>query len=261
MSLSAESVVAASNAWAWVSDEAVTVETDEYLLTRFPDYFDHPLEVMRFRPAGPVEEAMTAVLDRAREFGLPVVYWFARLDGPAEVPALLAARGATVDETLDVLAADLTGGAPTLPPPAWDVELRWATDAAAFDDEAALTVAVFGGSLPPEGRSAERAEREGPNVAAGEGGSVIAYAADVPVGMGGVSMAGEVARLWGGGVAETARGHGVYRAVLGARLAYGAAHGAKMALVKGRIETSGPILRQAGFAVYGQEVIYRVPLT
>jgi len=76
-----------------------------------------------------------------------------------------------------------------------------------------------------------------------------------------VSMAGEVARLWGGGVAETARGHGVYRAVLGARLAYGAAHGAKMALVKGRIETSGPILRQAGFAVYGQEVIYRVPLT
>jgi hypothetical protein len=41
-----------------------------------------------------------------------------------------------------------------------------------------------------------------------------------------------------------------------ARLAYGAA----MALVKGRVETSGPILRRAGFTAYGQEVVYRVPL-
>jgi hypothetical protein len=34
-----------------------------------------------------------------------------------------------------------------------------------------------------------------------------------------------------------------------------------MALVKGRIETSGPILRQAGFTPHGQEVIYQIPLT
>jgi hypothetical protein len=33
-----------------------------------------------------------------------------------------------------------------------------------------------------------------------------------------------------------------------------------MALVKGRIETSGPVLRRAGFEVYGQERIYAVPL-
>ena len=75
-----------------------------------------------------------------------------------------------------------------------------------------------------------------------------------------LAVAGSVARLWGGAVLESARGQGVYRAVLAARLAYGAAHGATMALVKGRVETSGPILRRAGFAAYGQEVIYRVPL-
>jgi hypothetical protein len=33
-----------------------------------------------------------------------------------------------------------------------------------------------------------------------------------------------------------------------------------MSLVKGKIDTSGPILRRAGFAAYGQENVYRVPL-
>jgi hypothetical protein len=46
-----------------------------------------------------------------------------------------------------------------------------------------------------------------------------------------------------------------------ARLAYAVRHGATMALLKGRIETSGPILRRAGFGAYGQELIYAVPLS
>jgi hypothetical protein len=33
-----------------------------------------------------------------------------------------------------------------------------------------------------------------------------------------------------------------------------------MALVKGKVDTSGPILRRAGFASYGQEPLYAVPL-
>jgi GNAT superfamily N-acetyltransferase len=74
-------------------------------------------------------------------------------------------------------------------------------------------------------------------------------------------MAHGVARLWGGAVLEAARGQGVYRALLAARLKYGVAHGATMGLVKGRVDTSGPILREAGFAAYGQEISYRVPLT
>jgi GNAT superfamily N-acetyltransferase len=89
---------------------------------------------------------------------------------------------------------------------------------------------------------------------------VVAYADGDPVGSGGVSMAEGVARLWGGAVRPEARRQGVYRAILGARLRYGAAHAATLALVKGRIETSAPILRQAGFAAYGQEIMYRVPL-
>jgi hypothetical protein len=33
-----------------------------------------------------------------------------------------------------------------------------------------------------------------------------------------------------------------------------------MALVKGNVATSAPILRKAGFAAFGQEPFYRVPL-
>ncbi len=267
MSLPAESVLAASNAWAWVPDNAVTVETDEYLLVRFPDYFDHLLELTRFSPAGRVEDAVAMVLDRAREFGLPDLYWFARLDGPAAVPEILAARGATVAETLDVLALDLRpdgpdeagwAGAPTRA--TRGVELRWQTDIAIARDAAVLGAEVFGGSVPPDERLAENAARDRAAVVSGEGGTVVAYAGGMAVGVGGVTMVGDVARLWGGAVAEHARGRGVYRALLRARLTYAAAHGGTMALVKGRIETSGPILRRAGFVVFGQEKIFRVPL-
>ena len=260
MSLSPESVVAASSAWTWIPDNATTAETDEYLLVRRPDYFDHPLELDWFRPAGPVEPAIAAVLDRARQFGLPELYWMVRLGSPPRVPELLAARGATVAETMDVLALDLRKEVPALPAPGRDVELRWATDPATARDGSQVGAAVFGGSVPPEDRLEVNASRDSVSVPAGEGGMLVAYAAGLPVGTGGVTMVDGVARLWGGAVLESARGQGVYRAVLAARLAYGAAHGATMALVKGRVETSGPILRRAGFAAYGQEVIYRVPL-
>jgi GNAT superfamily N-acetyltransferase len=122
-------------------------------------------------------------------------------------------------------------------------------------------VTVFGGSMPPKERLAEEAERDGATVRAGDGGIVVAYVDGAPVGSAGVAMACGVARLWGGAVLEAARGQGVYRALVAARLKYGVTHGATMGLVKGRVDTSGPILRRAGFAAYGQETSYRVPLT
>ena len=260
MSLSAESVVAASNEWLWIPENATIAETGEYLLVRRPDYFDHPLELIRFQPAGPVAAAVLTVLDRARQFGLPELYWMVRLGSPPGVAELLADYGATVAETVDVLALDLRDGAPAIPAPAREVELRWATDVATVRDGSEVGAMVFGGAVPPEGQLAENARRDSATVPAGEGGLIVAYASGTPAGTGGVTMVDGVARLWGGAVVESARGQGVYRAILAARLEYGAAQGATMALVKGRVDTSAPILRRAGFTVYGQELIYRVPL-
>ena len=260
MSLSAEQVVAASNAWSWVPDNAITESTEHYMLVRFPDYFDHPLEVLRFNPAQASPEMVEMVLDRARRYGLPDLYWWVRLDSPPAVTELLLARGAAVDETLDVLAVDLSGGAPELLPPARELTLRWAADVPTLRDGTQVGVDVFGGSMPPQERLVEEVRRDSHSVATGGGGMVVAYADGVPVGSGGITMTDDVARLWGGAVRPEARRQGVYRAILDARLRYGAGHGATMALVKGRIDTSAPILRQAGFAAYGQETMYRLPL-
>jgi hypothetical protein len=34
-----------------------------------------------------------------------------------------------------------------------------------------------------------------------------------------------------------------------------------MALVKGKVDTSGPILRRAGFTAFGSETLFSVPLS
>jgi GNAT superfamily N-acetyltransferase len=260
MTLTAESVVAASNAWVWIPDNATVVEDEQYKIARLPDYFDYQLTVLEFRPSGPLGGAVEALLERARAFRLPKVRWEVRLDSPAELPAELTARGATLEVMLDVLACDLREGAPALPPASADVKIRWATDYETSRDGAAVGVTGFGGTLPPDDRIEANAAMDAASVPAGAGGMLVAYVHGVPAGSGGVSMVDGVARLWGGAVVPSARGQGVYRAVLDARLSYAVAHGATMALVKGKIDTSGPILRRAGFAVYGREPVYDIPL-
>jgi len=260
MTLTAESVAAASNAWVWLPDDASVIEEEHYKLARLPDYFNHQLSVLEFRPSGSVSAAVDAVLERARAFGLPKLSWEVRLDSPAELPAVLTAHGATLHVVLDVLACDLRRGAPALPPAAVDVTLRWATDFETSRDGSAAGVIGFGGTLPPDDRIEANAARDAVGVPVGEGGRLVAYVDGLPAGSGGVLMVDGVARLWGGVVVPSARGQGVYRAMLAARLSYAVAHGATMALVKGKIDTSGPILLRAGFEAYGREQIYDIPL-
>lgn len=77
---------------------------------------------------------------------------------------------------------------------------------------------------------------------------------------GGCTRASEVARLWGAATRPHLRGHGAYRSVLRERLTVARAHGATLGLVKGRVETSGPILRRVGFEPYGQERLFDLAL-
>ncbi len=51
---------------------------------------------------------------------------------------------------------------------------------------------------------------------------------------------------------------GAYRAVLAERLHRAPDQGATLALVKGRVATSAPILKRAGFSPYGEERCYRL---
>ncbi len=250
--------VAEASGFVWVPETATRVETDEFLLVRFPDYFDHHLVLAGFRPEREPDEVADEVLAKAREFDEPELVWWVKLGAGAGADELVQARGGVLDETLDVLALDLAPGLPDLGEHA--LTLRWTTDEPTLRHAYDVLKVVFGGDVPSEHRLRVESEQVRRDVDTGRGGGLVAYLGDRPVGTGGVTVADDVARLWSGSVLEEHRGRGAYRALLAARLEYAARHGATMALVKGRVETSGPILRRAGFAAHGQERSYRVPL-
>ncbi|MEX0426420.1 GNAT family N-acetyltransferase [Nocardioides sp. DS6] len=257
--LDSSAVVAASNAWVWYPDDATVVDTDDRLLVRWPDHVGLPPTLNRFAPAGDLEEAFGEVVAQVRAWGDRELVAWVRLDCPAGLEDLLRARGGRPEETVDVFAQSLAG-VRDLHVPA-GIEVRWRNDPETIRDGAVVSVAAFGeGTVPDDERARKWAAEYAADHAVGRGGSVVVYVDGRPAGTGGLTLADGVARLWGGATHPDLRGHGAYRAVLAARLAYAADHGATMALVKGRVETSGPILRRAGFEAFGQERSYRLPL-
>jgi hypothetical protein len=213
---------------------------------------------MRVDPERPVGVVVDEVLERARAFGLPEVNCWVKLHNDPELDEVFRERGGVLDETLAVLALDLADGVPDLGR-LDGFEARWATDPQTVRDNLQVGADVFGDSMPPEEEIVAEVERARTDAENGSG-SVVAYLDGAAVGCGGLSLVDGVARLWGGSVREEARGRGAYRAVLDARLRRGVERGATMALVKGRVETSGPILARAGFEKYGEERSYTVPL-
>ena len=87
-------------------------------------------------------------------------------------------------------------------------------------------IEVFGGTATDRAVLEATFPGEVAKVRSGGGGAVVAYLDDRPVGSGGLTVAGPDARLWGGVVLPEARGRGIYRAVLAARLAYAGQAGA-----------------------------------
>lgn len=261
--MSPEHVAAASGAWNWYPTDATTLETDRLLLVRWPDYYQAPPTAVRVAPDAPVDDTLDVVAEHARAWGADRVLVWVKLDAPAGLEDALRARGGVLDETVDVFALDLTDGAgrPDLAVPD-DLEVRWQVDEATTRDALQVGVEAFEeGSLPPPERLHELAAEAAADLEAGRGATAIAYDGARPVAAGGLSLVDGVARLWGGGVVPDARGRGAYRAVLDARLEHAVARGATTALVKGRVETSGPILRRAGFEVFGQERSWVVGLS
>lgn len=257
---SRERVHAASAAWVFLPAGAPRVEADEYLLVRHPDWTERPVQVARTHAGRSMEEVVDEVLDRARPMVDPAVpasadvAWWVRLDAPAGLEEALVARGARPDETVDVLARSLADAGDDEPQPGpADVELRWSDDPTVFADAVRLAAEVFGGVATDRAQLEATFPGEQAKVRSGGGGAVVASLDGRPVGSGGLTVVGRDARLWGGVVLPEARGRGVYRAVLAARLVYARQAGADLAIVKGRVQTSGPILRRAGFAAFGQE--------
>lgn len=253
-----DEVAAASAAWNWYPDDATVVDTDDYLLVRWPAYFAVPPGLIRFQ-ARDVSSALDEIAALVRDGGSREMVAWVKLDAPAGLEAELVARGGELDETVDVFALDLKQ-VPELDVPS-DLLVAWQVDAHTTRDAIQVGIEAFEeGEQPPYDRLVELAAAAAADHAGGRGGTALAYDGDRAIASGGLTLVDGVARLWGGGVVPDSRGRGAYRAVLAARLEHAVERGATMALVKGRVQTSGPILRRAGFEVHGQERSYVLPL-
>ena len=248
-----ERVLAESAAWIWCPPEARTVDTDDFLLIAFPEHFFEPTVALRWTSDRPADDVIDEVLEGARGLGRETITFFelGETTRPRDLEPRLVERGAELVETLAVLALDLTHGVPDLDPPA-DVEVRRVLDVDDLRLVERIDAEVFGGSEPDEEALAVSASR------LTEDRRYLALRDGAPVGTAGFRVAGASMGLWGGGVVPSARHCGAYRALLQRRLQDGREAGAVLALVKGRVETSAPVLLRAGFAQYGEVRAYRL---
>jgi hypothetical protein len=253
VTLEPERVLAEAAAWVWVPDDARTVDTDDFLLIAYPRHFSDPTVATRWASDRPGDVLIDDVLAAAHALGRDSVTFFDLGDttSPADLERRLEERGAERTETLAVLALDLGRGLPDLDVPG-DLELRPVVTLEDLRASDRIDVEVFGGSLRDDDTLAAALAR------VEDDRRVLALRDGVPVGSAGHVVAGETLRLWGAAVVPPARHTGVYRALLDHRLRAGLAAGCRVALVKGRVETSAPPLLRAGFQQYGEVRAYRL---
>jgi hypothetical protein len=261
-------VRAAARDWVWVPPDARDVTTVEYRLTHYPWYST----VQWARPERPVREILDEVRELVRAVGATRLRWWVVAGDDPAVEHALAELGLRNVETVDVFGLDLRPGVEELVErldlPV-DVTVRPADDEASLRLAGRISSAAFDEPPPSEALLAREVGLAAEGLRTGRWSSrqFIAEIDGDPVGMGGAGCIREaehgptgVLRLWGAGVLPQARGRGAYRALLAERCRFGADQAMTLALVKGRVTTSGPVLRRAGFGAFGQERCYETRL-
>lgn len=260
----AEAVLDAANAWVWIPDDAPEVRTDDYLVVNFPDYLGGYTSIRVFGSDRGPRDLVDEVTEVTRAWGRDRMRWqVTDVTRPAGLEAELLARGATVEVRLDVLALPLGSDGPrteaggSAAAGGGPVTVRRVVDEAGIRDALPVAAEAFGEPLPEGGVSDEQVDADLAEVSRGLAddsvGRVVAYVDGRPAATGGWTLAGPVCRLWGAGTRSDLRRRGAYRAVLMERLRIGAAAGATLALSRGALDTSAPILRRVGFVGYGEE--------
>ena len=246
----AEAILRESAGWtsAWIPADSAYAATDEF---RFSVEGSEATLRVYTGPDADADGVLARALAAASDLGVSTL----RVTiGPGLLGGVttehIAGLSPETVEIYDILAIELDDEPWTRMSVANGVEVReieTSTDAALFD---AASESVWG-AAPLDGASTETANRTA------EPGSFVALLDGTPVASGGFSLSGPVARLWGGGVVASARGRGVYRALVARRLAVAAERGATLAIVHAQ-PTSSPILQRSGFAKYGERRLTRL---
>ena len=259
-------VLDAAAARQWCPDGAVEVLTDDYRLIRYPDWALDPAfpaaQVTWTRSERTAAEIIDEVAGRVRQWGKPgVAWWVSSATLPPDTEAALRAAGGKQIDAVQILARELDGDDDAGPAGSGDVSVALVAGERTFRAASMVTVRGWGRKEPTGATLAREYAEAVRDLAAWSSFRVLASVQGEPAAVGGCTLRGEVAHLWGAVTLPEYRRRGAYRAVLAERLRLARAHGATLALVKGRVETSGPILLRSGFAVYSEERCYWLPLT
>ena len=238
--------------------------TDDYRLIRYPDWALDPAfpaaQVTRSRSERTAAEVIAEVAGRVRQWGRPgVAWWVSSATLPPDTEAALRAAGGKQIDAVQILARELNGDEAGWPGPG-DVSVELVTDERTFQAASMVTVRGWGRKEPTGTVLAREYAEAVTDLATWSSFRVLASVRGEPAAVGGCTLRGEVAHLWGAVTLREYRRRGAYRAVLAERLRLARAHGATLALVKGRVETSGPILLRSGFALYSEERCYWLPV-
>lgn len=253
---SPDDIARASASWVW--HPRGSEHDDQHLhLVRYPARFGGGVRASQIDTDLDAAEVVSLAIDRTRAWGENrLVVWVGAADRP-DVEDELRRIGAVHDDTVTVFARPLPGDPIPVPD---DVTVEIVRTMDQVRDVDAVNVPVWEQApLDAEGLRAEHVEVT-TALESGEGCRVLSRIDGRPVGTGGCTVVDGFLRLWGAATLREVRGRGAYRAVLAERLRWGAAQGADTALVKGRVETSAPILSRAGFRRFGEERSYSIRL-
>lgn len=242
-------IARASAAWVWFPNDSEQ-ERSELQLVRYPPRFGGGVRGSQVASVLDPAEVLDLAVARTRSWGEErLVFWTNAADSP-DLEDELRRRGAVHDDTVTVFARPIPGE-PIPVPDGIDVAIvRTIDDVCGVD---AVSVPVWD-QLPLDERGlAEQLAEVTAELAAGTGARALARIEGRPVSTGGCTVVDGFLRLWGAATLPGFRGRGAYRAVLAERLRHGAELGAATALVKGRVETSAPILARCGFTPYGED--------
>jgi hypothetical protein len=244
-------VLEASHAWQWIPPGAEELRVDDVVVIDYPDWARMGFYVMPAQVAYPAV-TVSAVCELARSRGRSSTeWWITPSTQPAAVEEALVERGAVESDVADSVAYDMSDDPPAVPVP-HDVHALLVNDAPSLDDAEEVAAQVWGGAPSADERRAEQLRSLGDPLDEQGGFRVVAYLDDTPFATGGCQVVDGVARLYGGCVLAEMRGLGGYRATLRKRLEVAHDHGARLALVHARVNTSKPILSRLGFESYGQ---------
>ena len=253
VALDTDAVRAAAARWIWIPVDATEVTTDDYRLTHYTDYSSVQWSVT----TRPLAEVLGEVAEHTRAADRTTLRWWVdERTRPVDTEAQLSALGLRHVERLEVLALPVTAA---LPVPD-GVTVVQATARADVELAGRIQAEVFGMSPATEAqledltrsvtaREPERLMR-----------SYVAYVDGEPAASAGSTVDDDALRLWDGSVLPAYRGRGAYRALVARRLVDARATTARFALVKAVDTTSAPILKRLGFAPYGEQRCWSLPL-